>query len=134
MANETPIYKALSTLVKAVSGLGIPAHPLNRPDKVAESVKSFAVVDIPVRSRNLAHGDDGFLDVLTGVVYVFHKCKSDGTPNIDGQTALVEKVRGLFPVKSDSCECVRPRYLYDGKDGYGYQVTSLMFDIRIKKK
>lgn len=134
MANETPIYKMLDTVTKAVSSLGIPAYPLNRPDKVAESVKSFVVVDVPVRSRNLAHGDDGFLDILIGIVYVFHKCKSDGTPNIDGQTRLVESVRELFPIKGDSCECVRPRYLYDGGDGYGYQVTSLMFDIRLKKR
>lgn len=133
MANDTPTYKLLRLLSDRLSGLGVPVHFLNRPKTVAETVKSFVVVSLPTQWHNTVHGDDGFRDELEGLLHVFHKCKSDGTPNIDGQTSLVKNVLKIFPVKGDGAECVRPRQLVNGDDGYGYQVTSVMFDIRLNK-
>jgi hypothetical protein len=133
MANDTPTYRLLKLLSEKVGSLGVVVHLMNRPKTVAETVKSFVVVSLPTRWHNTVHGDDGFRDELEGLLHIFYKCKSDGTPNIDGQTALVRNAVKLFPIKGDGAECVRPRQLVNGYDGYGYQVTSVMFDIRLNK-
>ena len=131
--NNTPAYRLFRLLTEKIGGLKQTVYFLNRPKTVAESVKSFLVVSLPTQWHNTVHGDDGFRDEMTGILHIFYKCKNDGTPNIDGQTALVKSVVDLFPIKGDGAECVRPRQLVNGDDGYGYQVTSVMFDIRLNK-
>lgn len=135
MAKESPTYRILDTLSSKINGLGIPVHLLTRPKEVKESVKSFALIELPTRSQNLVHGDDGFRDEQSGVVFLFFRSKTDGTPNIAGQTTLTSNVVKLFPVKDEEngVACVKPRVLLSGSDEYGFQVTSILFDIRVNK-
>lgn len=131
--NTTIRYHILGFVSSVLDNAGVKNYLTNRPDKTPESMKEFAVIELPVRMRNIAKGYRDFNMTTGGVIYLFCKSKTDGTPNIDAQSVLEDKVLSLFPMTTDGIRCVDAESRSLGADEYGFQVTSIMFDVKISK-
>jgi hypothetical protein len=77
-------------------------------------------------------GNDDFIVRTEGVFYIGMKAKSDNTPNIGKQTALVQKFLDLFPITDDHIVATEPTVLLKGSDKSGFQITTISFNIRTK--
>lgn len=131
MANNTTIYKVFNVLVDAIkeNTEETNIYLMNRPD-IADNSKSFVVVDLPmVLDRNLIGGGDHFI-TTRGLITLFVKSRTDGTPNIDSMTSKLQAIMDIFPLNSDVCVCTDPAEALGGKDKYGYQFMIVKFKIR----
>lgn len=106
---------------------------LNRPNKVGNDMKHFAVVALPTRFRRTLAGYGNEQTKTKGIIYVFSKAKSNDTPNIGDLTELSESVEGLFPITGDGFSCTSPDIQYMGVDDYSYEISRISFDIFIRK-
>lgn len=132
-ANTTLKYRLFEFISSELKDSGLKAFLTNRPEKTSDSMTEFAVIEFPVRTRNVAKGYRDFNMTTSGVIYLFCKAKTDNTPNIDAQSALEDKVLSLFPMTTEGIKCVDAYSRDMGADEYGFQVTSIMFDVKISK-
>ncbi len=132
MSNNTVTYKVFESIVNALKPLGTKVYLMNRPTATKTLDDKFVVIDLPTQFRHQTFGNDDFCYELTGVIYTFCRAHSDGTPNIDQQTKFTRSVMELFPYSDEILECTRPRMLLRGLDDYGFQLTTITFNIRTK--
>ena len=130
----TLTYKIFDFLTDTLKGLNQKIFLQNRPSAVDEKMQSFLVVSLPGRLETDIHGGEMIQNRTTGVIYAFYRGKSDGTPNIVGQTTLDGNVMSLFPMKGECVECVRPELLNRGFDDLGFHVSAIYFDIRVRRE
>lgn len=105
-----------------------------RPDNIKADTKidKFIVIELPVSIEDIAAGRKKFVLNTTGVFYLFNKAKSDMTLNLTTTSQLIADVEALFPIVGDYCKATNPKVLMRGADGYGYQVTTITFDLMTK--
>lgn len=106
-----------------------------RPDVTKNkncAMTKFAVVELPTMIEDYVIGRKKWLLETSGVFYLFTKSKETGTMNLNLTSDYIEEVINLFPLKGSVCEAVNPVVLLKGSDEYGYQVTSISFDLRTK--
>lgn len=136
MATKSPITRIYTDLVKALSGVVESKYIfLGRPNTSMNSdcpMTKFAVVELPVRIRDYAIGQKKWMLVTQGVFFLFTKGKSNNTLNVNAASDFVDEVTSLFPIVGDVCSATNPVVLLDGSDEYGYQVTSISFDLITK--
>lgn len=123
------MFESVTAMLK---DCGVKCYLSDRPKETPSKMTEFAVVSFPVMIRRPFVGYDDYRYSTKGLIYLFCRAKSDGTPNIDKQTALVRKVFEKFPYKDSVCECVSPTVLMQGADDYGFQVTTVTFTLRTK--
>ena len=136
MAAKTPITLIYTDLVKALSGvieskyvfLGRPNTSMNGDSTMAK----FAVVELPLRIEDYAIGKKKWMLVTSGMFYLFTKSKANNTLNLNAASDFLESVVNLFPIVGDVCSATNPTVLLSGADEYGYQVTSITFDLQTK--
>lgn len=105
---------------------------LTRPKLFDTGIAEFVVIGLPSRLYRDVKGTDDFLVSTNGIFTIGVRSKSNGTPNIKAQTELVQKFMDLFPISDDYISATKPQILLKGDDEAGYQITSIMFDIRTK--
>lgn len=108
---------------------------LGRPDTSMNGdspMNKFAVVELPVSIRDIAHGKKKFVLNTTGVLFLFTKGKNNNTLNLGPTSDFIEDVINLFPYTGAVCSISNPDVLMRGADKYGYQVTSISFDLQTK--
>lgn len=127
------LYNIFNSLSNAVKATGV-AHVylVNRPKLLDTSMESFVVVNLPARLYRDVKGNDDFVVSTTGTFMVGVAAKKDGTPNIKAQTELVQKFMDLFPISDNYISATNPQIILRGVDEAGYQITSVMFDVRTK--
>lgn len=130
--NTTISFEILDEIIKAMAPLNLKVYPLNRPKSTDSRADQFAVVDLPTTIRRPVKGYDDFSYVTTGVIYLFCRAHSDGTPTIDRQTRMIRSVTDLFPINAAHAKCTTPSVLHRGLDEYNFQVTAITFDIRVQ--
>lgn len=133
MADKTATYKVFEFLTGVLKPLGIKTYLQNRPIAVEDKLQSFLVVALPARLDTNIHGGELLQNRTTGTIYSFYRSKSDGTPNISGQTTQDGRVLDLFPMRGDYVECVKPVLLNRGYDDFGFHVSAIYFDIRVRR-
>lgn len=127
------LYNIFNSLTKAVRATGIKhIYLVNRPKLFDTSMGSFVVIVLPSRLYRDVKGESDFLVSTTGTFMIGVVAKKDGTPNIGTQTDLVQKFMDLFPISDDYITAVNPQVIMRGDDETGFQITSIMFDIRTK--
>ncbi len=129
------IFTDLTTALTTVIGSEF-IYLGNRPklgDK-SEPMKKFAVIQLPVSIEDIAVGKKKFALSTTGVFYLFTQSKKDSTLNLTASSDLADDVSGLFPIDGKFCQATNPSVLMKGEDGFGYQVTTITFDLRTKAK
>lgn len=134
MQDNTSTYKIFDFLSTTLKKVNQKIYLQNRPSSVDEKMQSFLVVSLPGRLETGIHGGELLQNRTTGIIYAFYRCKSDGTPNISGQTSLDGNVLSLFPMKGEFVECVRPELLNRGFDDLGFHVSAIYFDIRVRRE
>lgn len=130
---RTPLYYIYDDLYQGVKGVADKVSLGRRPKQTKEELKSFLVIKLESRIRNLIAGGLDRMPYCYGTVTVFCKAKDDGTLNIEAQSDLVDAVIKKFPIAGTHIAATRPQILMQGEDGYGYQVTQISFTIRGKK-
>ena len=133
MADKTSTYKIFDFLTQQLKSLGVKVYLQNRPIAVEEKLQSFLVVTLPARLDTNVHGGELLQNRTIGTIYSFHRSKSDGTPNIGGQTNLDGSILDLFPMTGDFVDCVKPTLLNRGYDDFGFHVSAIYFDIRVRR-
>ena len=129
---KSTMYNIFNTLVTAAKTTGVANIFLsNRPD-VTKEMTEFVVIDLPTEQYRAVKGNDDFIVRTEGVFYIGMKAKSDNTPNIGKQTALVQKFLDLFPITDDRIVATEPTVLLKGSDKSGFQLTTITFHIRTK--
>ena len=104
----------------------------NRPDKTADTMTQFLVVELPAEILNLTAGNDDFAYRTIAVIYCYYKAKTNTTMNINGQTGLAYQVKRGFPYIAKHITATRPRVLHEGYDKNGFHVTTITFRLRTK--
>jgi len=135
MAKKNVIKSIYTDLVLAVAQV-IDAKYIylgGRPDAIQKDSKigKFVAIELPVAIEDIAHGNRKFVLNTTGVIYVFVKGKKDTTLDINS-TDLVDDIVDLFPFNGEVCGTANPSVIMRGSDGYGYQVTTITFDLQTK--
>lgn len=126
------MYNIFNSLVTAAKTTDVANIFLsNRPD-VTKEMTEFVVIDLPTEQYRSVKGNDDFVVRTDGVFYIGMRAKSDNTPNIGKQTALVQKFLDLFPIKDDHIVATEPTVLLKGSDKSGFQITTISFNIRTK--
>ena len=108
---------------------------LGRPDTskdVNAPMNKFIVVELPVPVEDIAHGRKKFVLSTSGVLFLFTKGRSNNTLNLNTASDFIEDVTNIFPYKGSVCMLTDPSVLMRGADEYGYQVTSITFDLQTK--
>jgi len=126
------LYLIYGDLVNAVNGIGKKTFLGDRPKSGGDDLMNFIVVDIPTEVRGRIKGKMEVMAGCYGTYSVFCKAKTDNTLNIGAQSDLVQQIQDLFPINGKHISATKPRVLMQGEDGYGYQVTQIMFSIRTK--
>ena len=129
---KSTMYNIFNSLGTAAKTTGVANIVLsNRPD-VTKEMTEFVVIDLPTEQYRAVKGNDDFIVRTEGVFYIGMKAKSDNTPNIGKQTALVQKFLDLFPITDDRIVATEPTVLLKGSDKSGFQLTTITFHIRTK--
>lgn len=126
------MYNIFNSLVKAAKATGVANVYLSNRPNVTKEMTEFVVIDLPTEQYRAVKGNDDFIIKTDGVFYIGMKAKSDNTPNIGKQTALVQKFLDLFPIKDDHIVATEPTVLLKGSDKSGFQITTISFNIRTK--
>lgn len=105
-----------------------------RPDTAKDGKQKnvFAVIELPVNISDVAIGNRRLMLYTSGIFYLFSRAKSDNTLNINALSDFTESVWNLFPISGNYIVASNPEILSRGKDGYGYQVVSISFDLHSK--
>lgn len=130
--NPTVTYQILNSIVEALKPLGVKTYLFNRPNKVAEKLDKFIVIDILSDLQRTTVGYDDYQYSTLGGIYALCRAQSDGTPNIDRQTSFVRSIYELFPIHDSIVECVNPSVRFLGLDETNFQVTFIPFTLRTK--
>ena len=136
MATKTPITLIYTDIVNALSQvieskyvfLGRPNNSMNGDSPM----NKFVVVELPVPIDDIAHGKKKFVLTTTGVLFLFTKSKSNNTLNLNTASDFIANVEGVFPYTGKVCSISNPSVMMRGADEYGYQVTSITFDLQTK--
>lgn len=132
MANPTQ-YNILNSLTLAAMRTSVEhVYINNRPKTSDAKIKSFVVISLPARIDRKVKGNDDFIVATTGVFFIGMRAKQDNTPNVKAQTQLVQQFMDLFPISDDYISATKPTILDRGDDETGFQITSVMFDVRTK--
>ena len=127
------LYNIFNSLAKAVKATGVEhVYLVNRPKLFDTSMGSFVVILLPARLYRDVKGNTDFLVSTAGTFMIGTVAKKDGTPNIKAQTELIQKFMDLFPISDDYITASHPQIIMRGDDETGYQITSVIFDIRTK--
>lgn len=135
MAQKNVIKSIYTDLVVGLSGVIETKYIYlgGRPDSIQKDSKidRFVAIELPVSIEDIAHGNRKFVLNTSGIFYIFAKSKKDTTLDIN-TTNIVDDVVNLFPIVGDVCSISNPSVLLRGSDGFGYQVTTITFDIQTK--
>lgn len=136
MAEKTTRAKIFDDLVDAIKSVIEPKYIFlgNRPkiDKDNVTMDKFAVIELPTRLRDVAVGKRKFLLETTGIFYLLTKSKTNNTLNVNAASDFEDNVLDLFPISGSYIAAVHPVTIMNKVDEYGYQVTSIMFEIHTK--
>lgn len=130
---RTPLYLIYDDLCQPMKVVAEKVFLGRRPKQTKTELKTFLVINLASRLRNLVAGDLTNMPQCYGTVTVFCKAKDDGTLNIESQSDIVDAVIKKFPISGEHIAATRPQIMMEGEDGYGYQVTQISFTIRGKK-
>lgn len=132
MAENKPTLGAIyGELVNAVKGIGKPVF-LGRPKTTAGENREFIVIDLPTELRQTIKGGMGVSESCYGTFTAFVKAKTDGTMNVNAQSALSQAIMDVFPISDKHVSAANPTILAQGEDGLGYHVTVITFRIRAR--
>lgn len=127
------IFNIFNSLSKAAGTTDVGhIYLTNRPKLFDTGMGSFVVISLPARISRDVKGNDDFLVSTSGTFVIGAVAKKDGTPNIKAQTKLVQQFLDLFPISDDYITATNPQVIMRGDDETGFQITSIMFDIRTK--
>lgn len=127
------IYNVFADVVGKIKSAGFKKVYLkNRPSTVDKAVDSFVVFDLPAKIRRAVIGNDDFMCETEGIIYLYRREKTDGTPNISDQLELASKMMEIFPINTTHMTGTDPSIMLDGSDDNGFQVTVIAFEIRTK--
>jgi hypothetical protein len=129
--SKSLLYLIYEDLVKAVKGIGVKTF-LDRPKNGQSDLANFVVINIPTEIRGRVKGKISVMANSYGTFSVYCKAKTDSTLNVNAQGSLVDLVLDLFPINGEHITATEPRFLMQGEDGYGYQVTQITFKLRTK--
>lgn len=137
MATTGTIAKMYNDLVNALEGVVSRQYIFvgGRPDiKEAslQTMKKYAVIELPVGISDMAAGYNKFHLTTTGVMYLFTSAKKDRTFNVNTLSAFTEEVLDLFPIGGEYIVASNPTVLMNGTDEYGYQLVTVSFDLHNK--
>jgi len=130
---RTPLYLIYDDLCQPMKEVAEKVSLGRRPKQTKTELKTFLVINLASRLRNLIAGDLTNMPQCYGTITVFCKAKDDGTLNIESQSDVVDAVIKKFPISGEHIAATRPQIMMEGEDGYGYQVTQISFTIRGKK-
>ena len=130
---KTPLYLIYDDLYQPIKNVVEKVYLGRRPKQTQAELKTFLVINLASRVRNLIAGGLDRMPYCYGTVTVFCKAKDDGTLNIESQSDVVDAVIKKFPISGEHIAATRPQIMMEGEDGYGYQVTQISFTIRGKK-
>lgn len=128
------LYKMCADLVSAIEpaiGKGL-VFIKNRPSTKADDLpmRHFAVIDLPTSVSDAVIGGCATLLNTSGVVYVYTQGRSDNTLDVNVTGSLIDAVCGVFPIKGKCIVATNPLPQMQGPDRWGFQVTSITFDLR----
>ena len=130
MADNKPLtYRVFSDLTSAVKGMA-DRISLGRPKTIEDPVNSIISVELPNTLQPRFAGSPEMSIETFGYIKIYVRAKTDGTMNVGTQTAIVDKVKKLFPIKGEVSISTKPEERYMGFDGFGFHVTQVMFNIR----
>lgn len=130
---QPTLYNIFNSLTEAAVKTGIGnIYLTNRPKVFDTSMGSFVVISLPARLYRDVKGNDDFMVSTAGTFIIGVVAKEDGTPNIEAQTQLIQKFMDLFPISDDYISATNPQIILRGVDETGYQLTSILFDVRTK--
>lgn len=133
MAKHSTMFNIFNSLVTAAKSTGVEAIYINNvPNASEKRPDTYVVVSLPSRFYREVKGNNDFMVTTGGLYSVCVRAKQNNTPNIVKQTALVDKFMQLFPISDDYITAYDPQILIKGDDETGFQVTSIMFQIRTK--
>lgn len=125
-------YNILNSLCKNVQKTGIKSvYLIDRPEISLEQ-ENFVVIDLPANIERGVKGNTDFILNTEGVFYLGVRSKSNGTPNIDKQTQLIQKLLDLFPIIDKYIVATNPTILFKGRDKSDFQITTITYNIRTK--
>ena len=94
----------------------------------------FAVIDLPLSIEDFVIGNKKTLLNTAGVFYLFVQARNNGTLDVNATGDFTDEVVGLFPIKGKYCTAANPTVRMTGKDGQGFQVVTVTFDLQTKWK
>lgn len=104
----------------------------NRPKSAEKGLNSFVVVSLPANLTREVKGNDDYLVTTSGLYTVGVKAKSNNTLDLSAQSNLVQEFLDLFPINDEYITAANPTVIMRGGDETGFQITSIMFDVRTK--
>ncbi len=131
MAENSLTYKVFEIMGSRLKSIGCSYYLQDRPLNIPEKTDRFVVLRISGRLYDRTKGFKGSGKTTSGLIYAFQRSKSDGTPNIKKLTSLERDVMNLFPISETGVCCTHPRWLSGVSDGYGFNMSSIIFDVRI---
>lgn len=137
-AKKSVIYRIYADLVGAFKDVIETKYIFlaNRP-KVSDSdepMQKFVVIDLPVSITDICKGKKKRLLSTDGVFYLFTQARSNSTLDVNIMGDFIESVEALFPYIGECCSISDPIVRMTGSDEYGYQVTTITFDLQTKWK
>lgn len=137
MANKSTIAKIFDDIINALDGIVERKFifPGGRPDiKEAdlEKMDKYIVIELPVNIEDYAVGNHKFHLMTTGVLYLISKAKKNRTLNVNSFSDFTEEVTDKFPISGACITAVKPVVRMTGTDEFGYQITTVTFDVHTK--
>ncbi len=132
MSSDLLTYNIIEDLVTKVQPVCTDVY-IGRPKSLDSQCDKFIVIGIPTELRERIKGGLSINARCYGTFTVYCKAKSNGTMNVNAQSVLTQRILDVFPIVGGNTECVNPRVLVSGNDGYGYFATVITFTIRVKK-
>lgn len=134
MAKKSTLYHIYSDLVNAMKSVVETKYIFlkDRPNIKEDDVpmQKFVVIDLPTSIRDYVIGGRKTLLETSGVFYVFVQARSNKTLDVNATGEFIDSIVNLFPISGDNCVATNPSVRMTGSDGFGFQVTTITFDLR----
>lgn len=92
----------------------------------------FIVIDLPVSISDYVIGNRKTYLTTKGVFYLFTQARKNQTLDVNATGEFLDEVLAQFPISGKFVVASNPVERLTGSDEYGFQVTTVTFDLRSK--